>query len=135
MEGTSTIWGQLDKTQRWLLLDGVLQISTSDEEKYHEALVGPVMLSHPSPGKVAVLGGGDGGALREVLNFNSVEAAHLVELDKRVVDVSREYLPSLSYCMAHEKGDFIFGQKANFKWDFFYIWLFQKADFDGIWFY
>ena len=61
VEGNSIFWGELDARERWLLLDGVLQISTSDEEKYHEALVGPVMLSHSSPRNVAILGGGDGG--------------------------------------------------------------------------
>ena len=63
VEGPSIFWGEIDARERWLLLDGVLQVSTSDEEKYHEALVGPVMLSHSSPKNVAVLGGGDGGRL------------------------------------------------------------------------
>ena len=63
----------------------------------------PVMLSHFSPKNVAVLGGGDGGALREALNFHSVEAVHLVEIDERVINVSREYLPSLAASMANPK--------------------------------
>ena len=61
------------------------------------------MLSHLSPKNVAILGGGDGGALREALNFHSVEAVHLVEIDERVVKVSQKYLPSLAASMAHPK--------------------------------
>ena len=52
---------------------------------------------------MAILGGGDGGALREVLNFHSVEVAHLVEMDERVINVSREYLPFLASNMANPK--------------------------------
>ena len=62
-----------------------------------------MMLSHFSPKNVAILGGGDGGALRETLNFNSVEAVHLVEIDERVLKVCQEYLPSLSATMVHPK--------------------------------
>ena len=61
------------------------------------------MLSHFNPKNVAILGGGDGGALREALNFHSVESVHLVEIDERVVEVSQEYLPSLAASMAHPK--------------------------------
>ena len=61
------------------------------------------MLSHFNPRNVVILGGGDGGALREALNFHSVEAAHLVEIDERVIGVSQEFLPSLAATMAHPK--------------------------------
>ena len=61
------------------------------------------MLSHPSPKNIAILGGGDGGALREVLNFHSVEEVHLVEIDEQVINVSLQYLPSLAATMANPK--------------------------------
>lgn len=64
-----------------LYLNGNLQFSERDEYRYHEALVHPAMAAHGAPKKVAVLGGGDGMAVREVLKYPSVESVTLVELD------------------------------------------------------
>ena len=64
-----------------LFLNGNLQFSQRDEYRYHEALVHPAMAAHGAPKKVAVLGGGDGMAVREVLKYPSVESVTLVELD------------------------------------------------------
>ena len=64
-----------------LYLNGNLQFAQSDEYRYHEALVHPAMAAHGAPRKVAVLGGGDGMAVREVLKYPSVESVTLVELD------------------------------------------------------
>lgn len=64
-----------------LYLNGNLQFAQGDEYRYHEALVHPVMAAHGAPRHVAVLGGGDGMAVREVLRHPSVESVTLVELD------------------------------------------------------
>ncbi|NUN60613.1 MAG: polyamine aminopropyltransferase [Burkholderiaceae bacterium] len=64
-----------------LYLNGNLQFAQQDEYRYHEALVHPAMAAHGAPRKVAVLGGGDGMAVREVLRYPSVESVTLVELD------------------------------------------------------
>ncbi|RYZ04819.1 MAG: polyamine aminopropyltransferase, partial [Comamonadaceae bacterium] len=64
-----------------LFLNGNLQFAERDEYRYHEALVHPVMAAHGAPKKVAVLGGGDGMAVREILRYPSVEQVTLVELD------------------------------------------------------
>ncbi len=64
-----------------LFLNGNLQFAQRDEYRYHEALVHPVMAAHGAPKRVAVLGGGDGMAVREVLKYPSVESVTLVELD------------------------------------------------------
>jgi len=64
-----------------LFLNGNLQFDSRDEYRYHEALVHPVLAAHPAPRKVAILGGGDGLALREVLKHPGVEQVTLVELD------------------------------------------------------
>lgn len=64
-----------------LFLNGNLQFAERDEYRYHEALVHPAMASHGAPKKIAVLGGGDGMAVREVLKYPSVESVTLVELD------------------------------------------------------
>lgn len=78
-----------------LSLDGCFMLTERDEFFYHEMLVHPALLSLPEPRQVLVVGGGDGGALREVLQHPSVEKALLVEIDEEVVKVAREYLPSV----------------------------------------
>ena len=70
-----------------LYLNGNLQFAQSDEYRYHEALVHPAMAAHGAPKKIAVLGGGDGMAVREVLKYPSVQAVTLVELDPAMTDL------------------------------------------------
>lgn len=68
------------------------------EREMHETLVHPAMFAHPSPKRVAIIGGGGGGTLREVLRHKTVEKVTMVEIDERVVQVSRQYMPSMSDC-------------------------------------
>ena len=70
-----------------LYLNGNLQFAQSDEYRYHEALVHPVMAAQGAPKKVAILGGGDGMAVREVLKYPSVQAVTLVELDPAMTEL------------------------------------------------
>ncbi|MFT4266835.1 MAG: polyamine aminopropyltransferase [Xenophilus sp.] len=70
-----------------LFLNGNLQFAERDEYRYHEALVHPVMAAQGAPKKVAVLGGGDGMAVREVLKYPSVEQVTLVELDPNMTQL------------------------------------------------
>ena len=77
-----------------LLLDGKVQSTQADEFIYHEALVHPAMLSQQMPRSVFVAGGGEGATLREVLRYETVEEAVMVDLDEEVVDICREYLPT-----------------------------------------
>lgn len=81
---------------RTLFLDGVLQTTEQDEFIYHEALCQAPLFVHPSPQKVLIIGGGDGGSLEEVLKHREVKEAWMVEIDKKVVDVSKKYLSSIS---------------------------------------
>ncbi len=74
-----------------LVLDGTVQLVEVGEESYHEVLVHPVMLAHPNPKRVLIIGGGDGGTLREVLRHD-VEKVTMVEIDEMVVEVSKIYL-------------------------------------------
>jgi len=80
---------------RILVLDGVIQLSQFDDFIYHEMLVHPAMFCHKNPKKVLIIGGGDGGALREVLK-HPVREAYLVDIDKEVMAVSKKYLPFVS---------------------------------------
>lgn len=81
---------------RILALDGVVQITERDEFFYHEMLVHVVMNAHPNPRRVIVIGGGDGGTVREVLRHSSVEQVYFIEIDKEVIEVSRKFFPKVS---------------------------------------
>lgn len=78
-----------------LALDGVVQTTTADEFVYHEMIVHPALVAHGAARAVLVVGGGDGGCLREILK-HPVERVVLAEIDERVVEVSKTYLPGLS---------------------------------------
>ena len=79
-----------------LTLDGVVQLTEWDEFFYHEMLVHPAMHAHPEPKEVLIIGGGDGGSLREVLKHSGVLRVTMAEIDERVVEVSKQFFPSLN---------------------------------------
>lgn len=81
---------------RMLVLDGIVQTSIRDEFIYHEMLVHVPLLIHPRPETVLVIGGGDGGTVREALKHPEVKRVHHVEIDETVIEVSRKYLPELA---------------------------------------
>src|SRR5688572_23878837 len=72
---------------RMLLLDGMVMTTERDEFVYHELISHIPLLAHPNPKRVLVIGGGDGGTIREVLKHPSVEQAVLCEIDGDVIDV------------------------------------------------
>jgi spermidine synthase len=76
-----------------LYLDGHLQFAASDEHRYHESLVHPVMSYGRPPKKILVLGGGDGLAAREILKFPSVESVEIVDIDQNITKLSQEIGP------------------------------------------
>lgn len=81
---------------RMLVLDGVFQTSVFDEYIYHEMIAHVPLMTHPSPRKVLVIGGGDGGSVREAVRHEGVESVEMVEIDGMVVEVSKQYLPEIS---------------------------------------
>jgi spermidine synthase len=81
---------------RMLVLDGVFQTSIFDEYIYHEMIAHVPLYTHPHPRKVLVIGGGDGGSIREVVKHDTVELVEMVEIDGLVVDVSKRFLPEIS---------------------------------------
>jgi spermidine synthase len=78
-----------------LVLDGVVQLTERDNHIYHEMIAHVPLIAHGSARNVLIIGGGDGGTLKEVLK-HPVESATLVELDGEVIDLSRRYLPKVS---------------------------------------
>lgn len=81
---------------RMLLLDGHIQLTTFDERAYHEALVWAPLSNVADPRSALVVGGGDGGVLRELCRHRSIERIDMVEIDQGVIDVCRRTMPSLS---------------------------------------
>ncbi len=81
---------------KMLILNGVVQITERDEFFYHEMLAHVVMHAHPNPKKVVVIGGGDGGAVREVLKHDSVEKVYFVEIDEEVINISKKFFPTVA---------------------------------------
>lgn len=81
---------------RMLVLDGVFQTSIAEEFIYHEMIAHVPLFTHPSPKHVLVIGGGDGGAIREVVRHDAVETAEMIEIDGMVVEVSKQFLPEIS---------------------------------------
>jgi len=81
---------------RMLVLDGAIQATIADEFVYHEMLAHVPICSHHDPKDVLIIGGGDGGCAREVLRHRQIESVTQVEIDQRVVEVSRHFLPELA---------------------------------------
>ncbi len=78
---------------RFLVLDGCIMLTEKDEFIYHEMITHVPMAVHPKVRKVLVVGGGDGGAVRELTAYDEIEEIDMVEIDRRVVEVCRQYLP------------------------------------------
>jgi spermidine synthase len=79
-----------------LLLDDMVMTSQVDEFVYHEMVAHPVLNTHPNPKHVLVVGGGDGGVIREIMKHDKVEKAVLVDIDGKVIEYSKKYLPEIA---------------------------------------
>ncbi|KAI6018483.1 Saccharopine dehydrogenase-domain-containing protein [Pisolithus microcarpus] len=86
-----------------LVLDGVIQCTERDEFSYQEMIAHLPLASHPNPKKVLVIGGGDGGVVREVLKHESVEEVVLCDIDEAVIRVSKIYLPHMAVLLDSPK--------------------------------
>ncbi|MBQ3918162.1 MAG: polyamine aminopropyltransferase [Oscillospiraceae bacterium] len=78
---------------RFLTLDGIMMLTEKDEFIYHEMITHVPMAAYPDIKRVLVIGAGDGGTVRELTRYKSIEHIDMVEIDEQVVDVCREYLP------------------------------------------
>jgi len=111
------------KYGKMLTVDKMVMCSEKDETAYHEMIVHVPMLANAEkegPIKHAlVIGGGDGGSVRELLRHSSIEKVTMVEIDEAVVRASREFLPSLSSALDDPKLDLIIGDGIEYL---------QKAD-------
>ena len=100
-------WGRV------MVIDGLTMVTDRDEHFYHEALVHPALYTAPSPRRVLVVGGGDGGSLREVLK-HPVDEAVLVEIDGEVIKLAKRYFPKLACGFDHPKAKVFIEDGARF---------------------
>jgi len=100
LEAGDSRWMEDDLTfpERLLFLDGAYQTHNDSEHECHEAHVHPAMFTHPNPVHVAIIGGGEGAILREVLKHDTVTHVTMIELDQMMIDVCKKYLPLYSDC-------------------------------------
>ena len=99
---------------RMLVLDGIVQTTIKDEYVYHEMISHIPLFTHPNPKKVLVVGGGDGGAIREVLKHPSVEKAVLCEIDGDVVTECKKFLPEISCALEDPRCEVFIGDGIKY---------------------
>ncbi|MFP7492623.1 polyamine aminopropyltransferase [Terribacillus saccharophilus] len=96
------------ETEEWgnmLTLDGMVMTTERDEFVYHEMVAHVPLFTHPNPENVLIVGGGDGGVIREVLKHGKVKKATLVDIDGKVIEYSKKFLPSIAGMMEDPRAD------------------------------
>lgn len=88
----------LDSTEfgKIIVVDGDLTLTEKDEFIYHEMITHVPMAVHPCVRKVLVIGGGDGGVVRELIKYDEIESIDVVEIDPLLVEVCRKYIPEIT---------------------------------------
>lgn len=99
---------------KMLLNDDLVMVTEKDEFVYHDMIVHVPLFLHPHPESVLVIGGGDGGTAREVLRHSSIKKCTMVEIDKLVVDVCKEFIPLTSSQLEHPKLELIIDDGVRF---------------------
>lgn len=92
---------------RMLVLDNVIQTTVMDEFVYHEMITHVALNTHAAPRSVLLIGGGDGGAVREIVKHQTVERVVHCEIDGAVIEASRKYMPEISCALDHPKVEII----------------------------
>lgn len=101
-------WGRI------LMLDGLMMLSEKDEFFYHETITHLPMALKPKTEKVLVIGGGDGGTVRELAKYKGIKTIHMVEIDGKVIEASKKFLPSLSSALDDPRVQIILQDAAEF---------------------
>jgi spermidine synthase len=96
-----------------LFLDGLVQTTENDEFFYHEMLIHPAMVTNHDPKQILIIGGGDGGALRQTLRY-PIEGVRMVEIDPDVIAVAKKYFPWLLPSLEDERADIVIADGKEF---------------------
>lgn len=99
---------------KMLAIDNMVMCTERDEAHYHEMIVHPVMQTLPQAKNILVIGGGDGGTIRELFKYPQVESVTMVEIDEAVVRASKEFLPSIASEFGNKKLKLIIGDGIAF---------------------
>ncbi len=91
------------KYGKMLALDDMVMTTVNDEFHYHEMIAHPSIFTHGNAKKILVIGGGDGGTVREILRHDSVEEVTMVEIDGEVIKACKEHLPQIAASFEHPK--------------------------------
>ncbi|MBI2995236.1 MAG: polyamine aminopropyltransferase [Candidatus Melainabacteria bacterium] len=86
-----------------MLLDDKLMLTEKDEFYYHETIAHSSLSIHPCPKRVMVIGGGDGGTVREILKYKTIEEVELVEIDEEVINISKKYFSQVACELTNPK--------------------------------
>jgi len=97
-----------------LTIDNMVMCTEKDEYHYHEMITHPAILAHGNIKNVLVIGGGDGGTIREVLKHQGIDKVVMVEIDENVVEASKRHLPTLSQSFNHPKLELIIGDGIKY---------------------
>jgi spermidine synthase len=96
-----------------MLADNIV-LTERDEYIFHEAIVHPAMNLHANPARICIIGGGDGGCLREVLKYKEVESVRVVEIDKQVKDAVVKHYPQLAAGFSDPRAKTVFAEGCSF---------------------
>lgn len=99
---------------KMLAIDDMVMCTERDEAHYHEMIVHPALQLHKEPKNILVIGGGDGGTVREVLRYPTVQKVTMVEIDEVVIEASKQFLPTVAKDLNHPKLDLKIGDGIDF---------------------
>jgi len=115
----------------FLTLDGLMMVTERDEFAYHEMIVHPAMAVNPEIKNILVIGAGDGGTVRELCHYTSIQKIDLVEIDKRVVEVCKMYLPQTACKLDDNRVEIFYEDGLKFvrkKQDFYDLIIVDSTD-------
>ena len=102
------------KLGKVFLLDDIIMLTEYDEFAYHEMIAHPALHVHPKVKKVLVIGGGDGGTVREILKHSDIQEIHVCEIDEEVISVCKKHFPTLASAFDDPKVKIFFEDGAVF---------------------
>lgn len=114
-----------------LINDGIIMLTEADEAGYHEMIAHVPLCVHPSPLKVLVIGGGDGGTVREIVKHSEVKQVDVCEIDQKVIEICQEYFPNLANSFNHKTVHTYFEDGAKFleaREDFYDVIIVDSSD-------